>query len=221
MDATAFQLQHLPCRIQIPKSPDGQDRNRMNIAWLVAGICFALGAVTMDLSMILIHRPGKSGSRDVGKFICYHLLQLLTFRLFRKCFQNFSDFICLHRNQCHGHPKASGDEAIEIFTRAGPDHDSGAGNGWQGTFRLRHIWHEIVFFLKFHQFFLIESSLLKRTQLHFFSFPSLLLWRNARATICKLRSLPGSGTVISTMPRMPQVSRCHSRLRWCLLGKPW
>lgn len=35
---------------------DSQDRNRMNIAWLVAGICFALGAVTMDLSMILIHR---------------------------------------------------------------------------------------------------------------------------------------------------------------------
>ena len=123
MNATAFQLQHLPCRIQIQKSPDGQDRNRMNIAWLVAGICFALGAVTMDLSMVLIHRPGKSGSREV------HLLQLLTFRT---CFQNFSDFICLHRNHGHGphgHPKASGDEAIEIFTRAGPDHDSGAGDG--------------------------------------------------------------------------------------------
>ncbi|CAK8986441.1 unnamed protein product [Durusdinium trenchii] len=35
---------------------DGQDRSRMNAAWLVAGTCFALGAFCADLALMLINR---------------------------------------------------------------------------------------------------------------------------------------------------------------------
>lgn len=185
MDATAFQLQHLPCRIQIPKSPDGQDRNRMNIAWLVAGICFALGAVTMDLSMILIHRPGKSGSREVHLLSSAPTLNLSTFqKVFPKLFR-------LYLPPSKPMPWAS--EGIRWWSdwNIHPSRSRSWFWGWKwmaGDFQIatNMPWNSV--FLKFHQFFLIEFVKTHSTSF-FFSFPSLLLWRNARAKICKLRSL--------------------------------
>lgn len=36
---------------------EGQERWRMDMAWIIAGACFALGAVLADLALTLIHRP--------------------------------------------------------------------------------------------------------------------------------------------------------------------
>lgn len=37
-----------------------EDRWRMNIAWLIAGIAFAAGAVAMDVAVFMVNRLGDT-----------------------------------------------------------------------------------------------------------------------------------------------------------------
>jgi len=151
MDATAFQLQHLPCTRSRNrhKPPDGQDRNRMNFAWLVAGICFAFGAVTMDLSMILIHRPGMA--REVGKSGSPFAPTLNLSNMFPKLFR-------LYLPPSKPRPWAS--QGIRWWSdwNIHPSRSRSWFWGWKwmaGDFQIAtHMpWNSV--FLKFHQFFLI------------------------------------------------------------------